>query len=164
MTTRAPSPLVVALFQPDIPHNTGALLRMGACLGVAIHVIEPAGFDMSDKRLKRAGMDYIELAALTRHPTLDAFLDWLTSENRRLVLLTTKAERDYLDFEFAPTDVILFGRESSGAPDFLHKRADHRLRIPMMEGARSLNLALSAALVTGEAIRQTGHQTQQGSA
>ncbi|MCI5074368.1 tRNA (cytidine(34)-2'-O)-methyltransferase [Oricola sp.] len=148
--------LQIALFQPDIPGNTGSILRLAACLGATVHVIEPAGFDMSDRALKRAGMDYVEMAALTRHLNWDAFEAWRNAEARRLVLLTTKAETPYTAHHFRRDDVLLFGRESAGAPDHVHDAADARLTIPMAKGARSLNLALSAAMVAGEAMRQTG--------
>ena len=145
----------IALFQPDIPGNTGAILRLGACLGARIHIIEPAGFDLSDKALKRAGMDYLEKAALQRHLNWAAFSQWLASEDRRLVLLTTMATVPYTAHRFMPGDVLVFGRESSGVPDHVHAAADIRLTIPMIEGARSINLALSVAMVAGEAMRQT---------
>ncbi|MEO3385146.1 tRNA (cytidine(34)-2'-O)-methyltransferase [Mesorhizobium sp. CAU 1741] len=146
--------LRVALYQPDIPGNTGSILRMAACLGVAVDIIEPAGFDMSDRALKRAGMDYLEMAALTRHVSWQAFDDWRTHEQRRLVLFSTRATLPYTRFEFADGDVLLFGRESAGVPDDVHARADSRLLVPMRPGARSLNLALTAAMAVGEAIRQ----------
>lgn len=149
-----PALLNIALYQPDIPGNTGTILRMAACLGARVHVIEPAGFDMSDRALKRAGMDYLEMAALTRHVNWAAFEAWRNSENRRLVLLTTKAERPYPSFAFEASDILLFGRESAGVPDDVHEDADHRLTIPMATGARSLNLAMSVAMVSGEVMRQ----------
>ncbi|WP_113944651.1 tRNA (cytidine(34)-2'-O)-methyltransferase [Pseudochrobactrum asaccharolyticum] len=145
----------IALFQPDIPGNTGTILRMAACLGVAIHVIEPAGFDLSDRGLKRAGMDYLEQAALTRHLDWEHFNNWRLSENRRLVLLSTKAAQPYTDFSYQSGDILLFGRESAGVPDYVHETSEERIIIPMVEGARSLNLALSVAMAAGEFIRQT---------
>lgn len=147
--------LRIALYQPDIAGNTGTILRMAACLGVGVDIIEPAGFDMSDRALKRAGMDYLELAALTRHVDFAAFDDWRKSERRRLVLFTTKGAAPYTRFAFSQNDVLLFGRESAGAPDTVHSAADARLVIPQMAG-RSLNLAVSAAMAAGEAIRQVG--------
>jgi tRNA (cytidine/uridine-2'-O-)-methyltransferase len=146
--------LHIALFQPDIPGNTGAILRLAACLGAAVHVIEPAGFDLSDRALKRAGMDYLEMATMHRHLNWEAFDVWRKTENRRLVLLTTKASTPYTAHEFRENDILLFGRESAGVPDTVHDAADIRLTIPMAEGARSINLALSAAMVAGEAMRQ----------
>lgn len=146
--------LRIALYQPDIPGNTGAILRLAACLGLAVDIIEPAGFDLSDRNLKRAGMDYLEMAALTRHVSWDAFEEWRRREKRRLILLTTRSDESYTRFSFDRSDVLLFGRESAGVPDHVHASADARLTISMQSGARSLNLALSAAMVAGEAVRQ----------
>ena len=146
--------LHIALYQPDIPGNTGAILRLAACLGAAVHVIEPAGFDLSDRALKRAGMDYLEMATMHRHLNWEAFDAWRKAEKRRLVLLTTKASTSYTEQEFRENDILLFGRESAGVPDAVHDAANIRLTIPMAEGARSINLALSAAMVAGEAMRQ----------
>jgi tRNA (cytidine/uridine-2'-O-)-methyltransferase len=150
---------LIALYQPDIPGNTGAILRLGACLGIEIHIIGPAGFDLSDRALKRAGMDYIEMAALTRHDGWEEFETWRKSSNRRLVLMTTKSALPYID-ETAQTlsrqDVVLFGRESAGVPPRVHEAADFRLKIPMIEGRRSLNLAMSVAMVAGEINRRFG--------
>ena len=148
------SDLRIALYQPEIPGNTGAVLRLGACLGVAVDIIEPTGFDISDKNLKRAGMDYLEMAALRRHTNFEAFEAWRRQEGRRLLLLTTKGAVPYTQFAFAPDDIILFGRESAGVPDSVHALADARLTIPMMPGARSLNLSVSAAITASEALRQ----------
>ena len=146
----------IALYQPDIAGNTGTILRMAACLGVAIDIIEPAGFDVSDRNLRRAGMDYLEMAALTRHVDFDGFEDWRQSERRRLLLFSTKAALPYTDFAYADGDILLFGRESAGVPDQVQDRADARLLIPMKGGGRSLNVALSAAMAAGEAMRQLG--------
>ena len=148
--------LRIVLYQPDIPGNTGAILRMAACLGLAVDIVEPAGFDMSDRALKRAGMDYLEMAALTRHVSWEAFEAWRGSEGRRLVLFSTKAALPYTQFAFRADDALLFGRESAGAPGHVHEAADALLTVPMQPGARSLNLALCAAMAAGEAIRQTG--------
>ncbi|EKF17222.1 tRNA (cytidine(34)-2'-O)-methyltransferase [Nitratireductor pacificus] len=145
----------IALYQPDIPGNTGAILRLAACLGLTVDIIEPAGFDLSDRNLKRAGMDYIERATLVRHASWDAFEAWRRGERRRLLLFSTRAATAYTDFVFRPDDVLLFGRESSGVPEAVHEAADARLLIAMQEGARSLNLAMSAAMAAGEALRQT---------
>lgn len=144
----------IALFQPDIAGNTGTILRLGACLGLPVEVIGPAGFDLSDRALRRAGMDYLEMSRLVRHVDLAAFQTARQGAARRLVLLTTKAETNYTDFAFSAQDTLLFGRESAGVPDGLHEAADARLTIPMQPGARSLNLAVSAAMVAGEALRQ----------
>lgn len=146
----------IALFQPDIPGNTGTILRTAACLGFRLHVIGPAGFDLSDRALKRAGMDYLEMAALTRHDDWTAFEAWRQSERRRLVLFTTKAAEDFRAFAYRSDDVLLFGRESAGVPDLVHEAADARLIIPMAPGARSLNLAVAvgmAAAVAGDLQR-----------
>ncbi|CAN7207672.1 tRNA (cytidine(34)-2'-O)-methyltransferase [Aminobacter sp. LjRoot7] len=146
----------IALYQPDIAGNTGTILRMAACLGVAVDLIEPAGFDISDRALKRAGMDYLEMTALTRHVDFDRFEDWRRGEGRRLVLLSTKATLPYTDFRFEPGDIVMVGRESAGVPDHVHDLAFERLLIPMRGGGRSLNVALAAAMVAGEAMRQLG--------
>ena len=142
----------LALFEPDIPQNTGAVLRLAACLGLGVDLIEPAGFILSDRRLHRAGMDYLDLVPLTRHSSWDAFY---RTRSGRLVLLTTRAEARFTEFVFAPTDILLLGRESAGVPDFVHERADARIRVPMVPEARSLNVALAAAMVLSEALRQT---------
>lgn len=148
-----PDDVRIALFQPDIPGNTGAILRLGACLGIAIDVIGPAGFDLSDRALKRAGMDYLEMAALVRHDDWAAFEAWRRQTGHRLLLFTTRAALPYTRFAYRPGDVLLFGRESAGAPDHVHEAADERLLIPMPGGGRSLNLALAAAMAAGEALR-----------
>lgn len=145
----------LALFEPDIPQNAGALLRLGACLGVAIDIIEPCGFLFSDKGLKRAGMDYLAAAHYRRHESWSAFLAHHRAKAWRLVLLTSKAPAPYTDFAFAPDDVILLGRESAGVPETVHAAADVRLRIPLKLGLRSLNVAQAGAMVVGEALRQT---------
>jgi len=143
----------LALYQPDIPQNAGALIRLGACLGVGVDIIEPCGFLFSAKQLRRAGMDYLEQAEIVRHSSWQAFLD--TRAGFRLVLLTTKAEGSYLDFAFRPDDVLLLGRESEGVPAVVQERAEARLRIPMKPGLRSLNVAQAGAMVLGDALRQT---------
>ncbi|AZO44862.1 tRNA (cytidine(34)-2'-O)-methyltransferase [Mesorhizobium sp. M7D.F.Ca.US.005.01.1.1] len=148
--------LRIALYQPDIAGNTGTILRFAACLGLGVDIIEPAGFPLSDKALKRAGMDYLEMATLTRHVDWHAFEDWRKTGARRLVLLSTKATTPYTGFTFADGDILLFGRESAGVPDPVHQAADARLTIPMQGAARSINVALSVAMVAGEAIRQLG--------
>ena len=148
--------LRLALYQPDIPQNTGTLLRTAACLGVAVDLIEPAGFAVTDRNLRRAGMDYLDAAVLTRHAGWSAFEAGLRGEGRRLVLATTAATTSHLDFRFAPRDVIMVGRESAGVPPEVHARADARLVVPMRPGLRSLNVAVAAVMVLGEALRQTG--------
>ena len=144
----------IALYQPDIPQNTGAIMRLAACLGVALDLIEPAGFLLGDRRLKRAGMDYLALLDLTRHRSWTAFMEQRPPRHR-LILLTTRAPVPYHRFVFEPTDILLLGRESAGVPDEVHAAVEARLRVPMRTGARSLNVALAAAIVLGEALRQT---------
>jgi len=146
----------IALYQPDIPPNTGAILRFAACMGVDVDIIEPAGFDLSDRGLKRAGMDYVERAALRRHISFESFEIFRAEQGSRLVLLSTKAAIPYTDFAFRPDDILLFGRESAGVPPSVHERAEARLIVPMRPGLRSINLAMTVAMVTGEALRQTG--------
>lgn len=146
--------LHIALYQPDIAGNTGTILRLAACLDLAVDIIEPAGFDISDRNLKRAGMDYIGTVSLTRHISWTHFDTWRRGANRRLVLASTKAAERYTDFEFRPDDILLFGRESAGVPDPVHESADARILIPMVEGQRSINVAMSAAMIAGEALRQ----------
>jgi tRNA (cytidine/uridine-2'-O-)-methyltransferase len=146
----------IALYEPDIPQNTGTILRLAACLGLPVDIIEPAGFPVTDRAFRRAGMDYLDRVSITRHGSFSDFEDWRRREGFRLVLLTTAAERSYLDHAFAADQVLLFGRESAGVPEAVHKAADARLRIPIAEGLRSLNIAMAAAMVAGEALRQTG--------
>lgn len=146
----------IALYEPDIPQNTGTILRLCACLRLEAHIIEPAGFPVTDRAFRRAGMDYLDQVALTRHGSFQAFEDWRGSERLKLVLLTTAAETSYLDHDFRDDQVLLFGRESVGVPEPVHAAADARLRIPIAKGLRSLNVAMAAALVAGEALRQTG--------
>lgn len=148
--------VAIALFQPDIPQNCGAILRLAACLGVATHIVGPAGFDLSDRALRRAGMDYLDHAEITRHTSWGIFETWRgESPDRRLVLSTTRATLAYTEFDFAADDLVLFGRESAGVPDAVHAAADARVTIPMVTGLRSLNVATAAAMIIGEALRQT---------
>lgn len=144
----------IALYQPDIPGNTGTIMRMAACLGIPIHIIEPAGFDLSDRNLKRAGMDYAELANLTRHVSFDHFYAWCQENGHRMILASTKASTDYTKITYSDQDILLFGRESSGVPDHVHEAANLRVLIPMQPNMRSLNLAMSTAMIAGEALRQ----------
>lgn len=146
----------LALYQPDIPQNTGTILRLAACLDVSVDVIEPAGFDLSDRALKRAGLDYLVHVTLDRHRTMDAFLAAQKHSGGRLVLLTTHASTPYTTFAFRPDDILLLGRESAGVPEAVHALADARIAIPLQPGLRSLNVAVAAAMVLGEALRQTG--------
>jgi tRNA (cytidine/uridine-2'-O-)-methyltransferase len=145
----------VALYQPDIPQNTGTILRLAACLGVACDIIGPAGFDMSDRALKRAGLDYLGQVDIRRHASFAEFERGRGSPDRRLVLMTTRAALPYTDFAFAPDDCLLFGRESAGVPQAVHEAADARLVIPMRHGLRSINVAVAVAMILGEALRQT---------
>lgn len=144
----------VALYQPDIPQNTGALMRTCACLDVSLHIILPCGFPFSDKTLKRTGMDYVDRVNLQTHASWDAFDAWRKQEEKRLILLTTKAEIAYTDFQFSKADILLLGRESAGVPGDVHKAADAAVTIPMKKGLRSLNVATAAAMVLGESLRQ----------
>ena len=145
----------LCLYQPDIPQNAGTILRLCACLAVEVHVIEPAGFDLSDRALRRAGMDYLAHVSPIRHPSWGDFETWRAGNSRRLVLLTTRARQAYAGFSFARDDILLLGRESAGVPGAVHKAADARLMIPMAPDLRSLNVATAAAMVLGEALRQT---------
>jgi tRNA (cytidine/uridine-2'-O-)-methyltransferase len=147
----------IALYQPDIPQNTGTILRLCACLGVTAHIIEPAGFPLSDRLFRRAGMDYLEHVSWQRHDSWTRFEAWRAEGGHRLLLFTTKGAASYLDFSYAPTDILLFGRESAGVPETVAAVADARLLIPLQPGLRSLNVAVAAAMATGEALRQTRH-------
>lgn len=149
--------LHIALFQPDIAGNTGTILRLSACFGLHVHIIEPAGFDLSDRNLKRAGMDYLERASLERHLDWQNFINTMKHFNRRLLLLSTKANICYTNICYQKNDVLLFGRESAGVPDYVYEAVDCALTIPMQPHARSLNLAMSVAMTTGEALRQIGY-------
>ena len=146
----------IALYQPDIAQNTGTILRLAACLGVEAHIIEPAGFPVSDRAFRRAGMDYLDQVRLVRHASWAGFEEWRRAAGARLVLLTTKAQLSYLDHAYAADDVLMFGRESAGVPPDVHAAADVRLTVPMRPGLRSLNVAMACAMVVGEALRQTG--------
>ena len=147
----------IALYQPDIPQNTGTILRLCACLGVAAHVIEPAGFPVSDRLFRRAGMDYLDHVTWLRHDSWTAFEAWRAERGHRLLLFTTKGAKSYLDFGYRADDILLFGRESAGVPAEVAEIADARLLIPLQPGLRSLNVAMAAAMAVGEALRQTRH-------
>jgi tRNA (cytidine/uridine-2'-O-)-methyltransferase len=151
----------IALFQPDIPQNTGTILRLCACLDVVAHIIEPAGFPVSDRHFRRAGMDYLDQVTITRHDSWSKFEEWRHDAACRLVLFTTKAAASYLDYHYDQADILLFGRESAGVPDEVAKVADARLVIPIKPGLRSLNVAMAAAMALGEALRQTGTSIQE---
>ena len=144
----------IALFEPDIPQNAGNIFRIGACLGIPIDIIEPAGFVIDDKRLKRASMDYYDYLDLTKHVSWEKFYEWSKKNSFQLILLTTKSQKSYYDYKFQPKDIILFGRESAGVPDYVHDIVNERLKIPMVKGPRSINLSSSVSIVAGEMTRQ----------
>jgi tRNA (cytidine/uridine-2'-O-)-methyltransferase len=146
----------IALYEPDIPQNTGTVLRLCACLGMPAHIIEPAGFPTTDRAFRRAGMDYLDAVTIARHASWREFDLWRRRERHRVVLFTTKASLSFLDYSFAMDDILLFGRESAGVPPEIHAAADARIVIPMQAGLRSLNIAMAAAMAAGEALRQTG--------
>jgi tRNA (cytidine/uridine-2'-O-)-methyltransferase len=150
----------IALYEPDIPQNTGTILRLAACFGVDAHIIEPAGFPISDRAFRRAGMDYLDQVSLRRHSSWTAFEAWRRTEGLRLMLFTTAATTSYLDQSYRREDVLLFGRESAGVPEAVHQAADARLLIPMRPNLRSINVALAAAMALGEAMRQTGERAK----
>jgi len=154
--TAADRRLRLALYQPDIPQNTGTILRMAACLGVGVDVIMPAGFDMTDRSLRRAGLDYLDHVDLVRHADWEAFRREAGRRARRLVLATTRADLTHTEFHFEPHDTLMLGRESAGVPEDVHNTCDARITIPMAAGMRSLNVAISGAMALTEALRQTG--------
>ena len=141
----------LCLFEPDIPQNTGSLIRLAACLGVPLHIIEPCGFPFDDKRLRRTSMDYFDEADIVRHTSWEKFL---AAKTGRIILLSTRAEKSHVDFVFAPGDSLLLGRESSGVPDYVRQAADAAIKIPMRASVRSLNVAQAASMALGEALRQ----------
>jgi tRNA (cytidine/uridine-2'-O-)-methyltransferase len=146
----------IALYEPYIPQNTGTILRLAACLGAEAHIIEPAGFPCSDRAFRRAGMDYLDQVSVVRHVAWEAFEAWRRASGARLLLFSTHADVSFLDHPFQRDDVLLFGRESAGTPEKVHRAADRRLLIPMRPGLRSLNVAMAVALALGEGLRQTG--------
>jgi len=152
----------IALFQPDIPPNTGTILRLCACLDVTAHIIEPAGFPVSDRAFRRAGMDYLDQVSLMRHHSWTKFEQWRAETGDRLLLFTTKGATSYLDFRYEPSDILLFGRETAGVPDTVTAAADARLNIPIKPSLRSLNVAMAAAMAIGEALRQIGSSASGG--
>jgi tRNA (cytidine/uridine-2'-O-)-methyltransferase len=151
----------IALFQPDIPQNTGTILRLCACLDVVAHIIEPAGFPVSDRHFRRAGMDYLDQVTIVRHDSWTQFGQWRAADGGRLVLFSTKGAMPYLDHRFATDDILLFGRESAGVPDEVVAAADARLVIPIKPSLRSLNVAMAVAMALGEALRQTGESPRE---
>ena len=144
----------IALFQPDIPQNTGNIIRLGACLGVAIDIIEPTGFLFDDKKFKRSSMDYIKYVRYKKHLDWEEFHDWSLKEKYRLILVTTKTKNNFIDYKFQTNDILLFGRESAGVPDFVHNSVNNKITIPMIKGPRSINLSSSVAIILSEACRQ----------
>ena len=145
----------LALYQPDIPPNTGTLLRLGACLGVPVDIIEPCGFPFRDRSFRRAGLDYLDRVECKRHVSWEAFYSALRgNQQARLILLTTKADLRYVDFQFQPDDTLMVGRETAGVDESVHRIADARICIPMIPGVRSINVATAASMVLGEAMRQ----------
>ena len=144
----------IALFEPDIPQNTGNIFLLGACLGIEVDIIEPTGYVFDDKRFKRSSMDYIEHIKYKRYLDWDTFYDWSKKNNFRLILLTTKSKKKYTDYQFQHNDILLFGRESAGVPKSVHDIVEEQLTIPMKENLRSINVSSSVALVVGEACRQ----------
>ena len=144
----------IALYQPDIPQNTGNIFRLGACLGVSVDIIEPTGFIFDDKKFKRSVMDYIDHIDYQRHVDWEHFYEWSQKNKFRLILMTTKTNQSFYKFQYYSSDILLFGRESAGVPDYVHEIVEHRLTIPMKAGVRSINLSSSVALVLGEGLRQ----------
>ena len=142
----------IALYKPDIPQNTAAIIRLGACLNLKIHIVEPCGFNLHDTRFKRVVMDYIGLSKISRYQDYDDFLN--KNKNKRIILMTTKAKKHYHKFKFKKDDILLFGRESAGVPNNLHKTIKDKVKIPMNKKTRSLNVAMSVAIISAEALRQ----------
>ena len=143
----------IALYQPDIPQNTAAIIRTCSCLGVQLEIIEPCGFFLTDPRFKRVAMDYMDMSSIKFYKSYEDFEK--AKKNKRVILATTKAKEDYIKFKFKKDDTLLFGRESSGVPEKLHKNIKYKIKIPMIENKRSLNLATSAAIIISESLRQT---------
>ena len=142
----------IALYKPDIPQNTAAIIRLGACLNLKIHIIEPCGFNLHDSRFKRVVMDYMAMSRIFRYEDYDDFLK--KNKDKRIVLMTTKAKKHYHKFKFKKNDMLLFGRESAGVPESLHKTVKNRIKVPMNKKTRSLNVAMSVAIISAEALRQ----------
>ena len=142
----------IALYKPDIPQNTAAIIRLGACLNLKIHIIEPCGFDLNDVRFKRVVMDYFGLSKIFRYVDYDKFLT--KNKKKRIILMTTKAKKNYHKFVFKKNDILLFGRESAGVPESLHKSIKNKVKVPMNKKTRSLNVAMSVAIISAEALRQ----------
>jgi tRNA (cytidine/uridine-2'-O-)-methyltransferase len=164
MMAQRPSPLTLAFYEPDIPQNAGTMLRMCACLGVDAAIVGPAGFPASDRHFRRSGMDYLDLVTITRHASFSAFENWRRSPDfsgpRRLILLSTRASTTYFDCDYQTGDILMVGRESAGVPPEVFNAADAAVTIPMRPPARSLNVAVAAAIVVGEALRQISAETR----
>lgn len=146
----------LALYQPDIPPNTGTILRLAACMGLAVDIIEPCGFPFSEKSLRRSGLDYLDHVRIRQHLSFEDFQAWRRAAGRRLLLLSTKAAEPYTECRYQPDDILMVGRESSGVPDEVFEAVDKQIVIPMPGGLRSLNVAVAASMVLGEALRQQG--------
>jgi tRNA (cytidine/uridine-2'-O-)-methyltransferase len=146
--------VALALFQPDIPQNVGAMMRLTACLGVRLEIIEPCGFPWDDRKIKQSALDYSDAGQITRHASWDSFK--LAHGARRIILMSTKTDHAYTDFTFRPDDILLAGRESAGVPENIHQSVNARITIPLKPGLRSLNISIASAMVLGEALRQTG--------
>ena len=144
----------IALYQPDIPQNSGNIFRLGACFGISIDIIEPTGYIFDDKRFRRSSMDYINHIDYKRHLDWETFFDWSKNNSFRLILLTTKSNKKYYDYNFKNNDILIVGRESAGVPKIVHNNVDERITIPMKKGMRSINVSSAVALVVGEACRQ----------
>lgn len=144
----------LALYHPEIPQNTGTLMRLCACMGISLDIIHPCGFVFDDRRLRRAGMDYRDVAAVKHHTSWQDFVSWINRQNYRLILLDAKSDTSYTNFSFEANDILMMGQESSGVPQDVFQAIPHRLRIPMIPNCRSLNVALAAAMVVGEGLRQ----------
>ena len=142
----------IALYKPDIPQNTAAIIRLSACLGLKVHIIEPCGFNLNDPRFKRVVMDYNNLADVFRYDDYDMFKK--KNKNSRIILMTTKSKKSYLKFKYKKSDILLFGRESAGVPENLHKTIKNKVKVPMNKKTRSLNVAMSVAIISAEALRQ----------
>jgi len=147
--------MIIALYEPDIPQNTGTILRLGACLGVAVHIVGPAAFPATEKAFRRAGLDYLDHVRVVSHVSFETFEAWRKREERRIVLLSTKASTAHINFTYRESDVLLCGRESAGVPEGVRRATDACVRVPMRPDLRSLNVAVSLAMVLGEALRQT---------
>jgi len=142
----------IALYKPDIPQNTAAIIRLSSCLGLKLHIVEPCGFNLNDSRFKRVVMDYIGFSKIFRYEDYDVFIK--KNSRSRIILMTTKAKKSYYKFKFKKSDILLFGRESAGVPESLHKTIKNKLKIPINKKARSLNIAMTVAIVAAEALRQ----------